>query len=500
MFATYGASRRMVASLIPLLFGTVSVSVMGQCLSNEFVKLMALDAVQSGNAVAMTDNVLLIQATAFNPDGSVYVYRFDTSRGAWLQEAQLSGSDTVAGDGYGASVAVAGDIIVVGAPLNDDDGGNSGSAYVYRLEGDEWIEEQKLTASDATTNDWFGISVSIDGESIAVGAFQRFPLGTRPGAAYVYTYDSKASTWNEEAELAASDGTDGDEFGISISISGNTVVVGAYEDDDAGTGSGSAYVFRRKEMNWVEEEKLNASDGGTGQSFGGAVATTGNTVLVGSTGAFDNGVNTGAGYIFGFEAGSGKWIEEQKLLAHDGASDHRFGGSVSLRNQLALLGALRDDDGGDQSGSAYLFQFDGLRWVEEAKLTASDDDPFDHFGRCVAIGTGALVVGAYHDDEAGDQAGAAYLFGGLGDCNTNGELDLCDIADGQSNDVNDNGIPDDCECIWDLDDNGSVGASDLLTLLASWGPCKGCDADFDGNGTVGASDLLALLANWGPCP
>ena len=275
MFATYRASRRMVASLIPLLFGTVSVSVIGQCLSNEFVKLTASDAEdgdQFGRAVAMTNNVLVISSN-FNPDGSVYVYRFDTSQGAWLQETQLSGSDTESGDGYGASVAVAGDIIVVGAPLDDDNGGASGSAYVYRFEGGEWIEEQKLTASDATTNDWFGISVSIDGESIAVGAFQRYPLGTRPGAAYVYTYDPKASIWIEETELTASDGAEGDEFGRSISISGNTVVVGAHEDDDAGTGSGSAYVFQRKGVNWDEKEKLPAAAAGSCALFGSAGRT-----------------------------------------------------------------------------------------------------------------------------------------------------------------------------------------------------------------------------------
>ncbi|MEE9131262.1 MAG: hypothetical protein V3T84_14675, partial [Phycisphaerales bacterium] len=126
------------------------------------------------------------------------------------------------------------------------------------------------------------------------------------------------------------------------------------------------------------------------------------------------------------------------------------------------------------------------------------------FGISVSTDGEHAIVGANATTVNGDiEAGAAYIYGGLGDCNKNGELDLCDITDGFSNDDNNNGIPDECEappCPWDLDDSGTVGASDLLSLLVSWGPCKGCPADFDGDGTVGASDLLALLVNWGPCP
>ncbi|MCH7849408.1 MAG: hypothetical protein IIB53_13720, partial [Planctomycetes bacterium] len=117
------------------------------------------------------------------------------------------------------------------------------------------------------------------------------------------------------------------------------------------------------------------------------------------------------------------------------------------------------------------------------------------------------IVGANFttvDEQA--EAGAAYIYGGLGDCNDNGELDLCDIADGFSPDDNNNGIPDECEppdCPWDLDGDAVVGVPDLLSLLGSWGPCppKGdCPADFDNTGDVGVKDLLILLGNWGPCP
>ena len=134
---------------------------------------------------------------------------------------------------------------------------------------------------------------------------------------------------------------------------------------------------------------------------------------------------------------------------------------------------------------------------------SSDIAEADQLGWSVALSGETALVGAFGNEDAGYLTGSAYFFGGLADCNNNDVLDLCDIVDGNSDDDNNNGIPDECEsppCPWDLDNTGTVGASDLLSLLVSWGPCKGCPADFDGNGNVGATDLLALLVNWGPCP
>ena len=141
-------------------------------------------------------------------------------------------------------------------------------------------------------------------------------------------------------------------------------------------------------------------------------------------------------------------------------------------------------------------------WLEGPKLTASDGAEGDRFGARVGFDGSSAMGGAQFSDQGANQTGSAYIFTGLVaiDCNMNGTNDACDIVDGSSEDSNDNGVPDECECPWDLNDNGSVGAADLLALLVSWGPCKGCPADFDGDGSVGASDLLTLLVNWGPCP
>ena len=165
-----------------------------------------------------------------------------------------------------------------------------------------------------------------------------------------------------------------------------------------------------------------------------------------------------------------------KLLPDDGAAIDLFGNSVAISGAIAIVGSYRDDDNGTDSGSAYLFDIsDPANPTQLFKLLADDGAAEDFFGVSVAIrgapGKEVAIVGATRDDDNGTDSGSAYLFDATAPGN----------------------------CPWDLDGNGSVGASDLLSLLASWGPCKSCPADFDDNGNVGASDLLALLANWGPC-
>ena len=156
-----------------------------------------------------------------------------------------------------------------------------------------------------------------------------------------------------------------------------------------------------------------------------------------------------------------------KLLPDDGDADDRFGTSVAISGTTAIVGAPGDDDDGTRSGSAYLFDTTTGRQI--AKLLANNGAAHDLFGISVAISGATVIVGAERDDDNGNNSGSAYLF-------------------------------DASSCPWDLDDSGIVGASDVLWLLGSWGPCKDCPADFDGNDTVGASDILALLANWGSCP
>jgi hypothetical protein len=266
--------------------------------------------------------------------------------------------------------------------------------------------ETKLLASDSAESDWFGHAVSISGDVALVGAELDGDKGTYSGAAYVFRWNGSA--WAEEDKLLASDGLRYDFFGFSVSISGDVALVGAYGDDDSGTDAGAAYVFRWNGESWEEEDKLLASDGAAGDQFGHAVSISGNVALVGASWDDDRGADSGAAYVFRWNGSS--WEEEDKLLASDGAAGDQFGHAVSISGNVALVGAYLDDDSGTDAGAAYVFRWNGSSWLEEQKLLASDGDANDRFGSSVSISGDVALVGAFWDDDNSTDAGAAYLF------------------------------------------------------------------------------------------
>ena len=336
--------------------------------------------------------------------GSAYVFRRIGS--SWVQEQKLLASDGSESDNFGWSVSISGDVALVGAKGDNVYGYFSGSAYVFRRIGSNWVQEKKLFPSDGALYDEFGWSVSISGNVALVGAYGDNDKGSYSGSAYVFRWDG--SSWVEEKKLLASDGAAYDNFGDSLSISGDVALVGAPYDDDNGNSSGSAYVFRWDGSSWVEEKKLLASDGAAYDNFGDSLSISGNVALVGVP--FDNDKGDAAGSAYVFRWNGSIWVEEQKLLASDGASDDWFGDSVSISGNVALVGALYDNDNGGYSGSAYVFRWDGSNWVEGPKLLASEGAAYDNFGESVSISGDMALVGAPFDDDNGDDSGSAYVF------------------------------------------------------------------------------------------
>jgi lysophospholipase L1-like esterase len=325
-----------------------------------------------------------------------------------VTQEKLLASDGVADDRFGTLVALSGVTAVVGAQMS----GNPtipGSAYVFRYDGSGWFEQAKLTASDAAADDRFGYVVAVSGDTAVVGAFRDDDNGTDSGSAYVFRYDG--SSWIEEQKLLASDGNIGDSFGSWVAISGDTIVVGAYLGYDGGNRPGSAYVFRYDGSSWVEESKLAASDGEADDWFGVSVAVSGDTAVVGASGGDDNGTDSGSAYVFHYDGSS--WIEQPKLTASDGAALDGFGLRVAVSGDTAVVGASGDDDNGENSGSAYVFRYDGSSWIEQPKLTASDGAALDGFGTGVAVSGDTAVVGAFFDDDNGTNSGSAYVFHGV---------------------------------------------------------------------------------------
>ena len=264
------------------------------------------------------------------------------------ETAKLLAMDGVAGDSFGGSVAVAGDTALVGAFGDDDNGTDSGSAYVFRYDGTGWVEEAKLTGLDTAEGDFFGSSVALAGQTAVVGASRDDDNGSNSGSAYVFRYDGTG--WVEEAKLTALDGAAADEFGFSVVVEGDSAVVGARFDDDNGSSSGSAYVFRDDGMAWIEEANLTASDGAEGDFFGRSVALSGDTAVIGAYGDDGNGFSSGSVYVFHYDGTA--WVEEVKLTASDGAANDSLGISVAVAGDTALIGASGDED---NSGAAYVF-------------------------------------------------------------------------------------------------------------------------------------------------
>jgi esterase/lipase superfamily enzyme len=259
-------------------------------------------------------------------------------------------------------------------------------------------ESLKLTASDVVEAQQFGWSVAISDTTAIIGATGDNDNGSGSGS--VYLFDT--TTGLQIAKLTASDAAAGDNFGRSVAISGNTAIIGAPFDDDAGVSSGSAYLFDT--TTGVEIAKLTASDAAAGDLFGFSVAISGTTAIVGAWGDGDAGFNTGSAYLFDTTTG----VQIAKLTASDFAGFDSFGYSVAISGTTAVVGAFGNDDAGSNSGSAYLF--DTTTGVQVAKLTASDAASGDNFGRSVAISGNTAIVGAPFDDDAGFSSGSAYLF------------------------------------------------------------------------------------------
>jgi FG-GAP repeat len=367
-------------------------------------KLTASDGADGdrfGNAVSISGDTAIIGATGVNYYSNDYAgaaYVLTNTDGVWSQSAKLTPTDRAGYDQFGSSVAISGNKAIIGAVFNDDDGPNSGSAYVFEDEGSGWTQTTKLTANDAAENDNFASSVAISGNTAIVGA----RYDDQHGSAYVFADDG--SGWSQVAKLTAADAATDDNFGIAVSISGSLAIVGAAYSDDRGSYSGSAYIFEHDGSSWVQVAELIADDGDANDQFGVAVSISGTTAIVGAMHNDDR----GAAYVFE-DDGSG-WGQVAKLVAADGDVGDSFGRYVSINGTTAVIGAPLDDDNGSASGSAYVFEKNGSGWSQTNKLTASDGSPSDYFGMAIAIDDGTGVMGVAFDDDNGETSGSAYIF------------------------------------------------------------------------------------------
>jgi hypothetical protein len=321
----------------------------------------------------------------------------------WNENQKLTASDGAENDWFGISISINGDTAIIGASADDN---FKGSAYIFKLTGKIWTEQAKLIASDGASNDSFGYSVSLDGDTALIGSYRDSDYGEFSGSAYIFT--RTGTTWTQQAKLIASDSEAWDRFGFSVSLYDDTALISAEGDNDNGQNSGSAYIFTRTGTTWTQQAKLIASDGAMFDYFGHSVSLDGDTALIGSRDDDDNGDMSGSAYIF-TRTGT-TWTQQAKLIASDGAENDWFGRSVSISGDTALITAEYDDDNGVDSGSAYVFTRSGDKWMQEQKLLASDGAEEDLFGRSVYISGDIAIIGADADDDNGVDSGSAYVF------------------------------------------------------------------------------------------
>ncbi len=490
----------LMIGVLGLIGGMLSIGMsaaLAQCDPVELDKLIAYDGGESdlyGPSVAIDGDVAVVGVWVDDEmglnNGAAYVFRHVDN--VWIQEQKLLPPSQGHFGYMGRSVSVDSDVIAVGRPGE----GDQGSVMIFRHDGASWVFEAQLTSSDGDQRDGFGCDVALDGDRLAIGCWWDDDLGFDSGAAYVFEYSEGG--WSQEHKLLAADGEAFDWFGQTVALSGDTIIVGSPYDADAGHKTGAAYVFTYADEVWSQEAKLVPTDATAGNEFGMDAALDGDVAIVGGWLDDDNGPNAGAAYVF--RRGGGEWTEEWKLTASDGAENDNFGYAVTLDGDYIVVGALLDDDNGTSSGSAYAYHFDGVAWNEELKLLASDGAQLDYFGCRVALSGSTAAIGAWSVTDQDITCNVGYLLGGLSDCNDNDVLDACDITSGSSLDMNNDGIPDECVLLMgDLNCDGAIDFDDIdafvLALVdapayAEVHPqCNMLRGDFDNDGDVDVDDV-----------
>lgn len=378
---------------------------------------------QFGYALALSGATLAVGAPSHDgvAGGTGGVIVFDRSGAGWAQAAVLIAPDGAQLDQLGFAVALDGDVLVAGAP-GDSEGTSItdiGAAYVFERGPGGWVQAAKLTASDALSGPiiWaadLGWSVTVSGATAVVGApgdSPTYPQVTLSESGSAYVFERTPTGWVETAKLFASDGDGAEQFGIGVSLDGDTLAVGAFHEKVGADRTGAVYVFDRTPAGWVESTKLVPQGAADGDEFGQVLDLEGDTLLV----AADNSdaAAEGGGAVYVYERTPGGWVESALLTAGDATANDHFGRSVALSGNRALIGA--DNAGLDFAGAAYLFERTPSGWVELEAFPGPNGPGWDLFGSAVALdGSEALVGERYGDSPALNGSGVVHLFG-LGD-------------------------------------------------------------------------------------
>jgi hypothetical protein len=365
---------------------------------------------QFGYSVAIDGTTALVgahKADAQNIQNAGAAYIYSLGSEGWEQQAKLVADPAHADDTLGGNVALKNQMAMLGVIRRDDKGDDAGAVFSFEQEENSWSQKQVLTAIDAKPGDAFGQSIALTERFLVIGAPRNDAPSKDSGSVYVYRRDK--NMWRFQAKLTAKDGAEGDLFGISVAIDGNTILVGADLNSEKAEKAGAAYIYLFDGEHWNQQAKLMAEDGANTDIFGVRVALFGGTALISARRDDIEGVGTDAGSAYIFEQIKGKWTQTQKLVAPDGKADDRFGRGVALNGETVLISAMHHDANGINAGALYVFKKQLGQWRFTSKIVARDGVPEDRFGWNVALTDKNAIVASPHRDDNGDASGAAYI-------------------------------------------------------------------------------------------
>ncbi|MGA2092102.1 MAG: FG-GAP repeat protein [Sedimentisphaerales bacterium] len=413
---------------LALLLFPYNNSVFAHC---PLIKLSPSDANANdrfGISVAIDGNFAVIGAYGCDINGiadSGAAYVFEHTGSTWLQRQKLTASDASAGAQFGRSVAIEANTIAIGSYLDN----NTGSAYIFTRSAGVWSQQAKLTALDAAGGDYFGYSVALDANIAVIGAYECDINGIdNAGAAYVFSKTDIG--WVQQQKLTPSNAQKNDRFGYSAAIDTNAVLIGSYCSSPFGIRyAGSVYYFTRTAGVWSQQAVLTASDPNGDNYFGCSVALDANIAVIGAYECDINGIaDAGAAYVF-YKTDTG-WVQQQKLFdTIDPCEEEDFGRSVALEGSAIFVGCPNNRVDGNQTGSVFEFVRTGQSWMQNRLLSADDSNDGDNFGFSTAVSGRNLIVGAHFNANNGASSGAAYAFNNTsadfdGDC----DVDFADFA------------------------------------------------------------------------
>lgn len=403
----------------------------------------------------------------------------------WVTEQKLTSSTGSGSDYFGIATDMSNGRIAVGAYLDDDLGSNAGAVFLYEHDGQSWVETQVVTPGDPNSSDYFGFSLVFAGETLIVSAYLDDERASDGGAVYIFEPDTDGA-YVQVQKLTASDGANSDQFGYRLDADGDDLIVGArLDDNERGGDAGAAYVFTRDAGLYQERGKLIASDGAASDYFGRDVAIEGDLAVIGANlDDNENGSDAGAAYVW--QRLGQVWIEQQKLVAGDGAGNDIYGASVDTDGERIVVGArfARHDQNPTSypdNGSAYIYEFDGGAWAESGKLLPTQLENSAYYGEFVELDAGMLLVSAYLENGPVSNSGTLYVHEVL---TTDDDMD---------------GVPDDCPdgtsgCN-PADIAEPIGLLDLADVIAFISAFTTADpaADLDGNTLYDLADVLLFV-------